>query len=53
VFKYGPGELDVNLERTVRDSFSNANSAVEQEFTPVKPPEDLQAEIDLNPEPPF
>jgi len=53
VFKYGPGELDVNLERTFRDSFSNANSAVVQDFTPVKPPEDVQAEIDLNPEPPF
>jgi hypothetical protein len=53
VFKYGPGELDVNLERTVRDSFSKANSAIEQELTPVKPPEDLQSEIDLNPEPPF
>jgi hypothetical protein len=53
VFKYGPGELDINLERTIRDSFANAKSAAEQEVPKVQPPEDLQAEIDLNPEPPF
>jgi len=53
VFKYGPGELDINLERTIRDSFANAKSAAEQEVPKVQPPEDLQAEIDLNQEPPF
>jgi len=45
--------LDINLERTVRDTFANAKNAAEQEVPKVQPPEDLQAEIDLNPEPPF
>ncbi|MCX6305497.1 MAG: hypothetical protein NT040_11065 [Bacteroidetes bacterium] len=40
VFKYGPNELNINLERTIRDVFSNAKSGSEPPV-PEGPPPDL------------
>jgi hypothetical protein len=53
VFKYGPSELNINLERTVRDSFSAAKEAASSEAEPLPKPEPTQQSVDFEPEPPF
>ena len=49
VFKYGPSELNVNLDRTVRDAYY----AAKEESNPTVPPEDISQSVDFEPELPF
>jgi len=49
VFKYGPDELNVNLERTIRDAFAPVDSSREETL----PPKPIQGKLEIVEEPPF
>lgn len=52
VFKYGPDELNANLDRTVKDEFAPSNTEVEKEVPPPVPKQDTKL-FEISPDPPF